>query len=546
MQYICTFSIFTILAASSQLHAQQQWGGGFDKEIEWSGIESGLLGSSMGTSLDTLGDINGDGLIDFIAGAPNTFSTAGLPGGGMVEVRSGADGSLLFRHRTAIAGGGMGKTVAGLEDQNGDGMADYAFNTADGVEIHSGANGTLLRQILAPAGLTYRYGLVGAGDLNGDSVEDLLIFAFDEVGASPVIATSGADGSILWMTYSATTFGHPRALASIPDVSGDGIRDCISGGNVFPDGEVVLYSGADGSILNTWSGSGQIGLSVCGVGDYNSDGVEDFAYSEPHAQVGSQSEAGIVTVISGADYSVLRTFEGSPELPQLGFSICNAGDVDGDGFPDLASSAYIEPAKVAIFSGQTGEKIYIINRILRHVDRVTTIKGLGDYDADGDLDLLLGAPGAAQPITGAVYVYGFQDFLSSTVSSISAAAGGTVAFDVDFPGDNWIEANRLRYRLLFSGSGTGPTQIFGWNTPLSSDALLDLGLNGTYPSIFQNPDGQLDADGKAVVTLQLAPGIATSLVGTTLHFSAMQYETVPGGSVYVHGPSRAVSVQILP
>jgi hypothetical protein len=92
-------------------------------------------------------------------------------------------------------------------------------------------------------------------------------------------------------------------------------------------------------------------------------------------------------------------------------------------------------------------------------------------------------------------------------TSLSAAAGGTVQFDViagtPFAGKTYI--------VLASGSGTTPgTSLNGHNLPLNMDAFFDFTIENANTPLLTNTFGTLDALGRATAMLNLPPGVLTS------------------------------------
>ncbi|MGH8567417.1 MAG: VCBS repeat-containing protein, partial [Gammaproteobacteria bacterium] len=149
-------------------------------------------------------------------------------------------------------------------------------------------------------------------------------------------------------------------MAGAGDVNGDGAPDLLVGTRF---GRLHVYSGADGSVLRTLdlpSGSSTAPRSaVAGVGDVNGDGVPDLLVGAGFSAVGGNAGQGRAFVFSGADASLLRTLDlPTPQgFSGLGSAVAGAGDVNGDGVPDLLAGApghdvsEINQGQAFVFSG---------------------------------------------------------------------------------------------------------------------------------------------------------------------------------------------------
>lgn len=174
-----------------------------------------LVEGSFGAKLAALGDIDGDGVRDWIAGA-SSFAT------GQVSVRSGATGAPLHTYSGPNGTDGWGQGVAGIGDANGDGVPDFALTKKATLGIYSGASFALIRETATVATISLpSQPIAGAGDMDGDGIEDLLVHS-----GSPKVL-SGANLSVLW-----TQPGLATALAAGSDFNGGGRPDVLIG-NAF-------------------------------------------------------------------------------------------------------------------------------------------------------------------------------------------------------------------------------------------------------------------------------------------------------------------------
>jgi hypothetical protein len=176
-----------------------------------------------------------------------------------VTVLSGSDGSTVYSIYGASAGVLFGSSIAGIGDVDGDGVPDFVVGAPleanallhhGVVTAYSGSTGTAIYSVLGDASTDFLgWAIASMGDVDGDGFAD---FA---VGTSTTSACvlSGKDGSTLWTLAAAkstTFFG--RSMCSGGDVDGDGIADVIVGdiysGFTTPSGgSASVFSGANGA-----------------------------------------------------------------------------------------------------------------------------------------------------------------------------------------------------------------------------------------------------------------------------------------------------------
>src|SRR5262245_44374134 len=84
--------------------------------------------------------------------------------------------------------------------------------------------------------------------------------------------------------------------------------------------------------LECVAGIDNVGMVVAAGGDYNGDGVRDFAYSAPCSRVGKFDHSGRIWIRDGKNGHLLRRAVGGPQVDLfLGAELAFIGDINGDG-----------------------------------------------------------------------------------------------------------------------------------------------------------------------------------------------------------------------
>jgi hypothetical protein len=275
-----------------------------------------------------------------------------------VNVYSGADNSLLD-HIEGTPMALLGGQVTFVGDLDGDGHAEFAASGLDAngdesVFVYAGRDGAVLFHILRiQHGSGFGVSIDAAGDVNRDGIPDLIVGAYREryggyaVGAAHVF--SGKDASeILRFPGSGFDFSEVGlAVCGAGDANADGFDDLGVGAPGIRTASV--FSGRDGSLLHLFEGPNpdsfdQFGYAMAGAGDLDRDGFADVAVGAPDHSSGEVGKRGLLVAYSGANGAALAMFRGEQDqngnsLWGLGRSIAAAGDADGDGYPDLVSGA---------------------------------------------------------------------------------------------------------------------------------------------------------------------------------------------------------------
>ena len=283
----------------------------------------------MGGSVSGVGDVDGDGYDDVIVGA-HQYDNGEYHEGAMF-LFLGSAGGLVGTSPTTAAGviesnqeyAQMGCSVSGAGDVNGDGYADVIVGA-------------------------YLYA-------NGESYEGA---AFLFLGSSSgLVGTSPATAAaVLESNQANAQMG--CSVSGAGDVNGDGYADVIVGADYFINGELregaaFLFLGSSSGLLGTSPATAaamiesdqadaRMGYSVSGAGDVNGDGYADvivgaYGFDNGETDEGAAflflgSSAGLVGTNPATAAAALESNQGSAIM---GYSVSDAGDVNGDNYADV-------------------------------------------------------------------------------------------------------------------------------------------------------------------------------------------------------------------
>ena len=325
-----------------------------DNGFELRGMKEGDL---LGNSISFAGDVNGDGFSDLLVGArgadPNGQENAGssyvvfgrgedFDGGFNVDELDGSNG---FAIAGIKADDESGISVSTAGDVNGDGFSDLligarfatpngqsragssyvvfgkaeGFGTSLNLSQLNGSNGFVLNGIKADD--FSGFSVSGAGDVNGDGFDDMIIGA-----------------------YRASANGQENAGSSyVVFGKAGGFDASLNRGKL---------NGTNGFAINGIDANDESGISVSGAGDVNGDGFDDIIIGASEADPNGESRAGSSYVVLGKaggfgaslnlfdlDGSNGFVFNGIDANDESGISVSGAGDVNGDGFDDIIIGA---------------------------------------------------------------------------------------------------------------------------------------------------------------------------------------------------------------
>jgi len=417
-------------------------------------VAGDAAGDWFGYSVSHAGDVNADGVPDFIVGAHQNQNGGHSPYPGYARVYSGVDGSELY---TFLGDGTnpidgpddhFGCAVSWIGDLNADGHDEVfvgaykddnnGFFNSGMIRIFSGADGSVMHQDDGVGeGKRMGYSIDGAGDVTGDGVPDYVVSVYKDdntfFNAGSVRLHSGADHSRLFTFDGSSVYAlFGWSCKAVGDTDGDGVGDYVAGAptdsSIAPNaGSGWLYSGADGTELHHWHGEAAedyFGHSVSGAGDVNGDGLEDLAVGAIQSTLlGATTGPGYVRVFSGADGSLLFELTGDDSLDQFGFAIDGVGDLNADGYDDLLIGAPRGvtlghaptglPGYARLFSGRDGSILCGFTGDFPDDQFGVSLERIGDLDLDGLGEFIVGAchdvlgqteSGYAKVFSGALFV----------------------------------------------------------------------------------------------------------------------------------------------
>jgi hypothetical protein len=448
----------------------------------------------------------------------------------------------------------------------------------------------------------FGYAVAGAGDINGDGHDDVIVGAWDSPGASPdssgrAYVFSGASMETLRTLVSPNEeykglFG--ASVAGAGDVNSDGCPDVIVGawlenpGSAPVDaGRAYVFSGATGGVLHTLASpneqtSSYFSRCVGGIGDVDGDGFRDLVVGAPWECPGSSPDkAGRAHVFSGATGAPIHTLTSPNEESGGRFGQCVSAvdDLNADGREDVVVGAYMEDpgaspdhaGRAYVFSGATGSLLRtLVSPNEESAGRFGFwLSGIGDVDSDSCGDILVGAygegPTPGLEKAGRAYVFsgGTGEIIWTLVSpeeELWGFFGRAVcgAGDVDGDGCDDVIVGAFKEDPGASPDAAGRAYVFSGSTgalllSLSSPSEEEQGEFGYYVSAAgdANSDGRDDV---IVGAYKEDPGSSPADAGRAYVFThaialggevvagdlALQWTPYPGTSAYwVYGASSS-------
>ena len=494
---------------------------------------SGISGSALGGAVSGAGDVNGDGIDDFIIGASSLHANDQLRVGQSYVIFGNADGfpdgidlnGLNGINGFSVTGvdaeDGSGFSVSGAGDINGDGFDDIIIGAqnaspdgrslaGESYVVFGGLGGFPAEVNLSSLNGVNGFVIIGrnsedegqmrvsaAGDINGDGIDDII------VGASAVDTSDGTVRSNQGESY--VIFGTTDGFAAQFD-----LRD-LDGNNGF------AISGDNAGDVS--------GISVSAAGDINGDGIDDIIIGAIGVGIG-----GAAYVVYGSDQGFAATLSlgtingengfvlaGLGSMDRAGQSVSGAGDVNGDGIDDIIVAAFADSGGLSgvgtsyvIFGSANG---FPQDFNLAGIDGTNgfaigagdqsghDVSAAGDVNGDGFGDIIIGAKyadpdgndraGASYIVFGSGAGFPASVDLSSLDGSNGFVVNGIVANDYagssvsaagDINGDGYAD-------ILIGAPGVGPDGFVGFGAAYVIFGAANIGQQGVR--IVGNEDAEV-------------------------------------------------------
>jgi FG-GAP repeat/FG-GAP-like repeat len=486
----------------------------------------------------TSGDVNSDGRVDLVVGAPPLSSDTGrvyifYNDGSVPTTAATADVQITGE----LASDLFGSSVA-VGDMNADGQDDLivgaeGFSNGDAngrMYIFYSQNGQInTNRNLTGEGTNDFFGSsFTTGDFNSDGRVDLavgaegygsdagLVYVFYNDGTMPTGAAS-AD-----FTISGAALGDLFGVAMTSgDLNSDGRTDIIVGarGHATSTGRAYIFyndgsiptAAASADVTITGETTGNYFGAGMATGDLNADGETDLVVGAERysSRTGRAymfyNDGSIPTTAATADV----TLTGTNTTMDFGANFAVA-DFDADGTEDLSVGAPVfstNQGRISLFfnDGTYGAADDTISGVSNN-DFFASGQAAGDVDSDGDVDLIVGARGFTTGAnTGRVYVYyNSRSIVYPTVANANITISGetnsgfgatVVAGDLNADGRTDFAVGGYPY-----SSSTGRAYIYYNDGSIpTTAATADLILTGdTAGDIYSNTMTVLDLtnDGK--------------------------------------------------
>ena len=456
------------------------------------GASAGMLPAFVALDSVALGDVDGDGDLDLLAGN----------GTGHGLFLNNGSGTFASASSNQLPGWtGYSQDVA-LGDIDGDGDLDLVFANAgyqatgeqNRIFVNDGT-GTFTEATAGnlPASCDTSTCVV-LGDVDGDGDLDLM---FGNGSRSP-------DRNCLYLNDGRGHFDD-GAARELPDVIGDVVSVAL--GDIDGDGDLDLAVGKQGGYYSFWlqnrlylnDGNGSFTDATAArmpvfldhtwmvaFGDIDRDGDLDLAIAN------GPSRQNRLYLNNGQGTFTDATGSRLPAISDWSTSVA-FGDVDGDRDLDLVFGNWGQQTRLYLNSGSGGFVDVTSTRLMGLAIANTNAVAFGDVDGDGDLDLVVGnSSNSTYGMQNHLLINNgglgsFSDFTSIRMPVVLDRTNALALGDVDRDGDlDIVAGNQGQDQLLLNNGNGFFTLATASHLPVDSDSTRAVQLSDV------DGDGDLD------------------------------------------------------
>jgi hypothetical protein len=378
-----------------------------------SAILSGTNG--LGTNMQAVGDVNGDGYTDYLITAPSpATSPTTATGSGMAYLVFGGPNGLAQPGTTAIPISGITITATNTNEQLGGSLQATQNPTSGGGNFQQ-----------TDAWYAQQHSVASLGNIDGSGNT---AFAIGSPGAiNPVVANGVSEGAGAVYVFQSQSQSN-WANITLPTYSGGAWTNLTGSNSLTSAGGFVIYSSsfaakaAGGTTAAALANVSDLGFAISSAGDVNGDGITDFLIGAPMA--------------NGGQGAVFLVFGEAGGLPTVGGGL--TGSSTSSGVVDL--DALVQAGQGLAF-GTPGTAVEYIGNQSGSTTAIGSAMGTdvtgGDYNGSGISGYSLGAWG--QTVggvinAGQIYTYnGTTALLTQPYSNADNA--------VYYAGDNPTSSN---------------------------------------------------------------------------------------------------------
>ncbi|HEY1959943.1 MAG TPA: VCBS repeat-containing protein [Polyangiaceae bacterium] len=351
---------------------------------------------------------------------------------------------------------------------------------------------------------------------------------------------------------------HDASYGGLSDFDGDGYSDLVASINAFAPHSLAFFAGSKAGIGSAITfvdpkDSAHDDYARLTAGDVDGDGFADLIAAVPRQSGDTSATIGRVSIYAGSDAAFGASATPKYEIAapagadRFGVDVAYAGDLDGDGFGDLAVAATLPSnggMRVFLYFGHANGPSAAPDVVLDTPKLGGTLAANGDLDGDGHSDLFVWGA-AATATASAVFLGAAGGPSDATMHPLSTPSDATTNFGIgsasvgDLDGDglvDWVVSDLVAPPAITGLPGPGTAYVyFGATDPLSAlQPATTLVGEGVMNENFGESSGVVgDVDGD---------GYDDLVVGTvSAHNGAGRAFFFPGGT---SGPSNASRVEL--